>query len=95
MLLFMQWSKNRFVLHVVAVMMDAQLVNTNSSPLFDPQRRDDKVIVFKYKKKKKYQRKLGHRQVCFQLHSQFRRKGGNIMINTELHFAFQTPEPTE
>ncbi|AQK59344.1 50S ribosomal protein L21 chloroplastic [Zea mays] len=24
--------------------------------------RDDKVIVFKYKKKKKYQRKLGHRQ---------------------------------
>uniref|UniRef100_A0A804P2H6 50S ribosomal protein L21, chloroplastic n=1 Tax=Zea mays TaxID=4577 RepID=A0A804P2H6_MAIZE len=26
------------------------------------QGRDDKVIVFKYKKKKKYQRKLGHRQ---------------------------------
>jgi ribosomal protein L21 len=37
-----------------------------SKPIFDPQGRDDKVIVFKYKKKKKYQRKLGHRQVHFQ-----------------------------
>ena len=71
MLLCTQWSKNRFVLHVVRVMMGAQFVNTDSSPLFDPQGRDDKVIVFKYKKKKKYQRKLGHRQVCFQLHSSF------------------------
>jgi hypothetical protein len=72
-----------------------QLVNIDSSPLFDAQGRDDKVIVFKYKKKKKYQRKLGHRQVCFQLHSHFLRKGGNTMINTELHFSFQTPEQTE
>ena len=54
MLLCTQWSKNRFVLHVVRVMMGAQFVNTDSSPLFDPQGRDDKVIVFKYKKKKKY-----------------------------------------
>ena len=37
--------------------------DTGFSQLFVTQGLDDKVIIFKFKKKKKYQRKAGHRQV--------------------------------
>jgi hypothetical protein len=37
--------------------------DTGFFPLFVTQGLDDKVIIFKFKKKKKYQRKAGHRQV--------------------------------
>jgi hypothetical protein len=66
MLLFTQWLKNR---HVFCMLLDKRWIQSSHwflNPLFDPQGRDDKVIVFKFKKKKKYQRKLGHRQVHFQ-----------------------------
>jgi len=38
------------------------VTNAAVHAVVEEQGRDDKVIVFKYKKKKKYQRKLGHRQ---------------------------------
>jgi ribosomal protein L21 len=41
------------------------VTNAAVHAVVEEQGRDDKVIVFKYKKKKKYQRKLGHRQVSF------------------------------
>jgi large subunit ribosomal protein L21 len=58
--------------------------------LFPAQGRDDKVIVFKFKKKKKYQRKLGHRQVCFWQHPQIIINSESITINTELGFYIAT-----
>ncbi|KAL6888138.1 hypothetical protein ACP4OV_009164 [Aristida adscensionis] len=38
------------------------VTNAAVHAVVEEQGRDDKVIVFKYKKKKKYQRKIGHRQ---------------------------------
>ncbi|CAD6247356.1 unnamed protein product [Miscanthus lutarioriparius] len=38
------------------------VTNAAVHAVVEEQGRDDKVIVFKFKKKKKYQRKLGHRQ---------------------------------
>ncbi|KAJ1278850.1 hypothetical protein BS78_04G111000 [Paspalum vaginatum] len=38
------------------------VTNAAVHAVVEEQGRDDKVIVYKYKKKKKYQRKLGHRQ---------------------------------
>ncbi|XP_062223593.1 large ribosomal subunit protein bL21c-like isoform X2 [Phragmites australis] len=38
------------------------VTNAAVHAVIEEQGRDDKVIVFKFKKKKKYQRKLGHRQ---------------------------------
>jgi ribosomal protein L21 len=40
-----------------------KLADTGFSSIFVTQGLDDKVIIFKFKKKKKYQRKAGHRQV--------------------------------
>ena len=50
--------------HAVGLIVNIQIYLTLVSlPLFVTQGLDDKVIIFKFKKKKKYQRKAGHRQV--------------------------------
>uniref|UniRef100_A0A453NSR0 50S ribosomal protein L21, mitochondrial n=1 Tax=Aegilops tauschii subsp. strangulata TaxID=200361 RepID=A0A453NSR0_AEGTS len=53
------------------------VTNAAVHAIVEEQGLDDKVIVFKFKKKKKYQRKAGHRQVS--MSSLCPIEGGNIL----------------